>query len=141
MTKTRRAGRRYQLRRIVSTHLVPGYNLQLYLGIEPTDQCAEPYTRVTNRRSAKAYNVVRIAQPPLPDLPAEDLPRHPGDPRPTYYARLREALVHYAYGGATPTSQLPDEHPWPRKHPGSRRLRTLVRASLTTSQVPVVTLD
>lgn len=141
MPKVRRAGRKYQLRRIVKTHLVPGYHNSTYLGVCPRHRDSNNRRPAEHSPQPSGYRVIRIEQPSLADLPAGDLPRIPGDPRPAYYTWLREGLIHYQYGGATPTAILPHDFAWPAEFPGIRKLKELIRTALTTPQVPTVTLD
>lgn len=131
MPKTRRSGRKYQLRKILASHYAPGH-LNPYLGIESSVADLLAPIPLVESTANREYTLTPIECEPLPRLPSLDIPRLDRDPRIAYYSLLRQALLHYHYGGATPATRF---H-WPATCSGYDKIRQVVHSALKEAQDP-----
>lgn len=84
------------------------------------------------------YKLIPIPEDKLPDLPQGNITSVPDDPRPGYYATLRQAYLHYFYGGSKPSVKL-DFEPWTSHTKDCEQIKSLVRE--VVQQIKVITLE
>lgn len=124
MPWSRRAGRRYQARRLLSIYHGKGRSL----GIKPVKPDVISYV-IEQQTSAKENNLIKVRPriksveqrtpyalkeitSALPALPSLNLTGALIDPRVPYYTILRRTYLHYYYGGSRPSNATTDIF-WP----------------------------
>ena len=114
MPKTRRAGRKNQLRRLLARYHQP--NLNDFTNSIGVDYRSDPeYDRLFERRDnnnlvlAEWPAKLALIQLEAPSLPPFDIPE--SDPRRAKYLEIRAEILYEHYGGATPPHWGTASHP------------------------------
>lgn len=117
MPKTRRAGRKNQLRRLVARYYNSASNeYSQFIGTEyyNDSEYEELFNQSANRDSSKPITLIEWPAKLIPftieypSLPSLKIPED--DPRRTRYMERRAELLYEHYGGATPEHQKTGEN-------------------------------